>query len=284
MIAANSEQSTLTPEKIPHATLSLGAEKIPQLPGKSDEIWLANIYNEAGEDATAYLRICGKRQMMSELICSAIGRTLGLPIPPPFLVTVDRSLLPASQFLRTFIQPKEKCLMFASGAITGAINFAQLLKTNSPSANKMMAQWEAFPKVCTFDELFANTDRNLSNIIFQANILWIIDHAEAFGGSQADLYQLRDIATNEFPNLLIDTMKPSLQNSKRERLLTIAREVIMEIQEMDLHAILNNIGDEFISVDGGIDEVLNFINTRFMCTTRFLGRRLGVPQLTLVQL
>ena len=50
--------------------------------------------------------------------------------------------------------------------------------------NVVARYWPDLPKVVAFDEWLANPDRNMGNLIYVAQTLHIIDHAEAFGDAE----------------------------------------------------------------------------------------------------
>lgn len=279
--AANADYFAPKFDAITRGTLNEGAEKIPTGDNKTDEIWLGSINIDGTDDIAVYLRMSGKRQMMAELICAVLGRAIGLPIPLPFIVTVDRKKLPRSKRWASMEKGQKQCVMFASAAIEGKGNFTQLLQNNSDYARRLIQTWAQYPEAAIFDELLANVDRNYSNMLFRANIIWLIDHAEAFGGISASLFPLNEIAEDPFRNQLLDDFKADFTLPKRASILAIAKEMLLQIQQFDLKRMLQSIGDEHISADGGIAEVLNFLETRLLHTVPLICRRLDIPQLPL---
>jgi hypothetical protein len=279
-IAANEAMYVHTFAEISKGTLNFGAERI-KTKNTNEEIWLASIDIGDGNDLAVYLRISGRRQMMAELLCSIFGRALGLPIPQPFFVTVDKKKLNGSKLLKTINPTSKPCVMFASASITGAGNFAQLLDSQSAYAKKLLQGWAEYPTAGVFDEICANSDRNFSNIIFQANILWLIDHADALGGAQAELFPMEEFASTAFTNILIDRFQADFSQDQRISILKIAQEVINQTKKIDIHEMVASIGEEYISADGGIAEVVNFLTQRILHTMPLLRRRLGFPELSL---
>lgn len=279
--AANADDFAPYFGAITRGVLNEGVVKIPTNDNKTDEIWLGSINIDGTDDVAVYLRMSGKRQMMAELVCAVLGRAIGLPIPLPFIVTVDRKKIPRSKLWASMEKGQKQCVMFASAAIEGKGNFTQLMQGNSDYAKRLIQTWDQYPEAAIFDELLANVDRNYSNMLFRANIIWLIDHAEAFGGISGSLFPLDEIAGDSFKNQLLDDFKADFTLPKRAKILAIAKEMLQQIQQFDLNEMLQSIGDEHISADGGIAEVLNFLETRLLHTVPLICHRLDIPQLPL---
>lgn len=277
-IAANTGAYRLGFAAVRQGILNEGAERIPTQAGKTDEIWFGTANVGGVIDIPVYLRMAGPRQLMAELICSVTAPAMGLPVPLPFLVTVPRKKLPRSKLWK---KGQQHAVCFASQAIDNSGTFAQLLQQDSPYAKRLILAWQQYPDAAVFDEWLANVDRNYSNMLFRTNVIWLIDHADAFGGAVGELYPLADLTKTPFSNQLLDDFKSDFTPQKRHEFLKIAREMLAIIKDLDLSAMLDIVGHEHISVDGGAQEMLNFLHTRLDHTLPLLCQRLGIPELPL---
>ncbi|MEO8732204.1 MAG: HipA family kinase, partial [Rhodoferax sp.] len=179
--AANDSVFQFQPKPVRVLFLNEGAEQVfrqnQQL--KNDELWIGTAYDPHdpnADDISVYIRIADPMPVVAELLCSVIGRALGLPVPEPFMVSIHPGCLPGSKLL-----PSTTTSMAFASLNVGGTSFSQLLRSGE-SSKAMLRAWEHLIPVATFDEWMANSDRNLSNILFVSNALWIIDHAEAFHG------------------------------------------------------------------------------------------------------
>lgn len=278
--SANEAIFGIAPQPVRVLTLSLGAERIIRAgeENKPDELWLGNAFSTDDPDADdvpVYVRLARPMPVVAELLCSVIGRALGLPVPEPFAIHLPPIVLANSKML-----PETGALAFASHDIGGQ-TFNQLLKKDSPAAHAMLAKWSHLVPVATFDEWLANPDRNLGNIMFASNALWIIDHAEAFGGSKAEMFGLTAITKDTFTNQLGVHLAALLSEARIERLEACKTWVDMTASKLDVaDAIACADISRWQDQDQRV-ELLNFVNTRLTLTHSLLCNRLGHPQLNL---
>ena len=82
--------SSLAPERV--LRLNRGAIRVKRRNAgrRSDELWVGTGYNEtgAGDDVPLYARIGTSKHIVAELVCSVIGRVIGLPVPEPLIVRI----------------------------------------------------------------------------------------------------------------------------------------------------------------------------------------------------
>lgn len=281
--AANSARFDPLAEPVRVLRLNKGARKVPRrgAPGKRDELWLGSAWDDTrpGEpDIRLYVRAAELRPATAELVCAVIGRALGLPIPEPFLVRIGAGVLPRSRML----DPRAPETLAVGSHDASGCTFQQLLSADSVHALAMLLSWQHLVPVATFDEWMANTDRNLGNIVFAADCLWLIDHADALGGSQRDFYALAELTDAAFANRLGDMLQ-SLAAPRRADALAHARAwVANPAGALDLAAALHctrmvpwHTGDEQA-------ELLDFITGRLTLAHSLLCQRLGQPQLPLL--
>lgn len=280
--AANAPRFDPLAQPVRVLRLNKGAHKVPRRGSsdKPDELWLGTAWDERcpGEpDIPVYVRVGGLGQVTAELVCAVVGRALGLPVPEPFLVRIGAGVLPRSRLLD---RKAPESLAFASHDASGS-TFVQLLRADSSFAMQMLLQWQHLIPVATFDEWLANTDRNFGNILFAAGTLWLIDHAEALGGTQGRLYPLSQLTDAAFTNVLGDVLK-SLKTADRAAALTDAQAwVLHPAGALDLADALLCTGLAPWRTAAEEAELLDFIRARLTLAHSLLCQRLGHPQLAL---
>lgn len=259
--------------------LNRGAERIERAreENKDDELWLGSAYDPNdpdGDDIGVYVRIANPMPVVAELMCAVIGRSMGLPVPEPFLVSIDKGGLPASGLL-----PQEKPALAFASLNVGGQTFSQLLRGDSPTMQTMLMKWEHMIPVATFDEWMANRDRNLSNILFVANVLWIIDHAEAFHGKARGLFGLTDLIEDQSSNILGDILAKCSPSECAVHLEAAQAWLSKTAFQVDVQEAATCADIDYWQTPEQKAELLDFVTKRLTLTHRLLCTRLGHPQL-----
>lgn len=116
----------------------------------------------------AYVKAIPGRLIYAEVLTSLLGRSLGLPIP----ITV-----PAFARGSTLGIQADKVLCVAS-LDCGAAPIGRIARFDE--VNSLLNRWGHARLAIVFDELIANGDRNLRNILLGSDgKLWLIDHEES---------------------------------------------------------------------------------------------------------
>ncbi|GKQ33145.1 hypothetical protein [Pseudomonas syringae] len=98
------------------------------------------------------------REIAVEVVCAALGRAAGLPIPEPLLLVDD-----------------EKAWHYGSADV-GHPNLAQYVTPNDSSILEELTKWPPLLHAACFDELIANPDRNDGNLLYDGAGFFLIDH------------------------------------------------------------------------------------------------------------
>lgn len=262
-------------------TLDAGASRV-QRPGehaKTDELWLGNAYDPTNPDAateTLYLRVGSAPVLVAELVCGRMAHLLGLPAPEVFLVTVLAGTLPDSKLC-----PPETNSLYVGTRDVGGQTFSQLLDSNSQATARLLNTWPALGQVAAFDEWLANVDRNMGNLLYVAQTIHIIDHAEAFGGTMRTLFPLAELTETEFENKLARVLG-ALDPSRRMSILSdLGAWLKQTAGAMDVAATVRGAVHEALCNTAQHAELVDFIRRRLTITHRLLCNRLGHPQLQL---
>lgn len=258
--------------------LNRGAERVRRAreKHKPDELWVGTGYAHAGApDVAVYVRMAEAQPLAAELISAVLGRALGLPIPKPFIVVINRQDLPRSRLA------KRQPTTYAFGCqALGGQDFAQLLQADGDTALQLLLHWQHLVPATVFDEWLANVDRNLGNIVFAAQSLWLIDHADALGGTARNLYALSELTDTAFANKLGDILN-CLDHADRHGHLQQAAAWLDSAATLDLSDALALAGLDHWHNRAEQAELLDFVQTRLTTTHALLCNRLGHPQLSL---
>jgi hypothetical protein len=272
--AAN--ESAFTPTPVRLLVLDEGAKRVirDQETLKDDQLWLGDARDpQTDESFPVYLRITAPTPLVAELLCAVIARMLGLPAPEAFVVAVPPGVLTGSNAVAN--------MLYVGTLDVGGSTFSQLLRADSVSASNILRKWEHLVPVTVLDEWLANPDRNWGNILYVANTLHIIDHAEAFGGRSRNLFDLADLAEDQLTNKLAVFLTDS-NTAQRQSYLTKAKEwLTFTAGALDINVAIAIAQVTRWQTPEQEAELVQFITNRIKITHRLLCNRLGHPQLAL---
>lgn len=249
------------------------------LEDKEDELWVGDAFDplEPGAAATpVYVRIGKAGALVAELVCGRLARAMKLPAPEVFLISIPQGHLPNSK-----LASKAGHTLCVGTRDIGGTNFTQLLKTNGVGALPLLRNWSELPKVVAFDEWLANEDRNTGNLIYVAQTLHIIDHAEAFGGSARELFPLAELTGTSFNNLLAEMFTMFPPESRRELLDKVHTWMLENAATLDVQEVVSSALTSLWNTPEQDNELVDFIKARLTLTHSLLCHRLGHPQLSL---
>jgi len=261
--------------------LNKGAARVKrgQERSKSDELWLGDAFDpqQPNEPSiSVYVRLGGGGALVAELVCGCMARALGLPAPEVFVVRIKQGSLPRSKMTN----PKADTLCVATRDLGGS-SFTQLLTTDDDAAIHLLQQWPELGKVAAFDEWTANPDRNTGNLIYAAQSLHIIDHADAFGGRGRYLYPLAELTAQAFTNKLGELLN-CFDPGKRSTLLNdIEQWIADKATLLDVSEVVEHAGTRPWNTPHQDGELVDFLKQRLTVTHSLLCQRLGHPQLSL---
>lgn len=154
----------------------------------------------------AYIKVLDARQLVNELICSTLGRSVDLPVPEGFLVRTSANDLPESGILA---KVEGEVLIFASADVGRPSLKRRLTVDGAQFLASLLATWKHWDAASIFDEWIANPDRHPGNLLIEGpDKVWLIDHSHALTGPNwmaADLVSERvvrnQVAENCFSRL-----------------------------------------------------------------------------------
>lgn len=161
---------------------------------------------------------------------------IGAPVPQSYLAVASRTELPLSK--APAIGP-DLHLVFASAdaAVPSLKKFYDPAdQTVYEALRKRVAEWEDVGILYGFDTMFANTDRNIGNILIGAHDFWLIDHGRCFTGPAWDPAALDPALP--YSNRISSWLTPSLTDAQRARAASVAA-VAGAVEDAQLDALFD---------------------------------------------
>jgi hypothetical protein len=261
--------------KIVPALLLPGAALLPEDEKGINETYRGPIETASGR-TFAYVKLLETKQLINELVSSVLGRTLGMPIPPGFIVLVNREDYPDSEFLTAL--GLEKALAFGVESV-GYPDLKRRIKLEGDSVvEELFRTWTGWCDAMTFDEWIANRDRNQGNLLVGApGEVWLIDHGQAFTGPN---WAPRDLdPTVAVRNEIARVIAPHLALPERHRALRRATEIAEECKKVDVNDSLKEGFAAAFASDEEIEALRNFVAKRVNEVVRLIAMRVGLPVL-----
>lgn len=143
-----------------------------RISGSRNEVWLCPAYSGSTTLLMYVKPFLGIRQIVAELVGAQVGLCLGLPCPPPFLVSVaphhvggPRGGQARLTFGAQHVGPASRAFPVRSLSVM----LEMLKKTRHAEGT------------CLLDEWIANAVRGPGDILFDASkAVWLVDHEAAF--------------------------------------------------------------------------------------------------------
>ena len=134
-------------------------------------IWKGYVVTSDKTMEQAYVKkVSNINELYKEVICSLLGRAIGINTPEPIIVYVDKE--------HPQITSSSNELFF--GTIDCESNsFARYIEDNEFHEDEILT-YQDLHKILSFDELVANADRHSKNILFNGTTYFFIDHGETF--------------------------------------------------------------------------------------------------------
>lgn len=223
----------------------------------------------------AYIKVLGGRQLVNELLATAIGRTLNLPIPEGFLVRARPADLPDSKLLAAY---GNEALLFASREVTSPDLKRRLTSEGVDALGALLTAWSSWWKAMTFDEWIANADRHPGNILFGGpNDIWLIDHSHSFTGPTWQVAHLNH--SGMWRNQIADNRVPTLTLPGRIETRRLIATYVHDVSLVDCAlALTESMAAGFLDAKE-VAALTSFLQQRVSYLFDVLSTRLGIPNL-----
>ncbi len=252
--------------------------------GNDGETYKAELIASAGHSVTGYVKLSrDSRKLIAELVTAQVGRALGLRIPRPFIAILDTADL-REEFSSGF-SGKGLMVCYASEQ-AGKRSYSLERGLNNPGKALQLAIENQFDLAGTvaLDELVANDDRHLGNIIYTPanHEFWLIDHGRALTGTYWALWGLDDPAV-AVRNQLADSGASVWDQAKRKGIIDKARDLVTKCALLCLDELDHD--GHFAKIDPATDrqEIIDFLRERIHHTVPLLCNRLQMGHLSFTQ-
>jgi hypothetical protein len=234
----------------------------------TDRVWTGMIHTTTVGQRKAFIKVLPPRKLLVELLAAVVGRAHDLPIPEPFLITVQ------GHQLQKFPKPEARFWAFAS------------LDSESPSLSRLtrdpavaaqhLRRWKRVSEAVAFDSWLANPDRTTKNILLSDNgeHVALIDHEDAL----AEWMTPEQECANELMLLLCQeadefTRNRHLRNAQKAG-LDYPKTPLAEIRD-SCHWALH-----FTTLEE-VERLVGFLTARIQHLPNLLSAAAGVKQYTL---
>jgi hypothetical protein len=226
--------------------------------------------------ARAYIKILqDRRQLVNELICTALGRAAGLQVPEGFLLNALAQHLPESKFLAKY---GEDALIFGSAEIDQPSLRRRFIKPETEIMAELLSKWKGWVKAAIFDEWIANPDRHSGNLLLESfDLVWLIDHSHALTGQfweEADL-----IPDAVVDNQLADVGFPPLTLPERIAVRNETNELVKIFKTIDTDTVMQSCYLNLLLTPSEYNSVKKFLTERVSLLLKLICKRLGMPLL-----
>jgi len=223
--------------------------------GNLNIVWKCQITSDSGI-YTAYIKEISHDAIYTECVCAMAGRSLGLNIPKPFIVT-------------------DGVQFYFGSEDAGYESFKQFVDAGDSSIAKALLQWARLNECAIFDEWIGNGDRNQGNFLFDgAGDFTLIDHESAFGGNGWHKSNPKPATDNQYASCINN--QGDLAKLKLRKEATKQSTVYEQINHQGLCK--HNIAVNFISMQNQ-DNVLSFLINQSDSLVSSIQQRTGIPPL-----
>lgn len=215
-------------------------------------------------DVHAYVKVLPAERLFAETMSATIGRYFGLPIPLTALVIARGE---------TIGRGSGRCIALAS-VDTNAVPISRIISFDKIS--HLLSAWSGLHAAIVYDELLANRDRNLRNMLIGADgAIWLIDHEEALAEPLA-------MAGFNIRNHLLQMVVAEVSEFERHQAGRKLKGKAAPIYEMDFaaHAKASQPGYCQVS-DEHVTRVVAFLEARVHHMSKLVDNALGIKQQTM---
>lgn len=136
-----------------------------------NKIWKGFVVTSTNTMEQAYIKqVSDINELYREIICSLLGRAIGINTPEPLIVKVE---------LNHPNIPTSKDTIFFGTIDCSSPPFTRYIHDNELFDDEIL-KYKDLHKILCFDELIANTDRHLGNVLFNGLTYNFIDHGRTF--------------------------------------------------------------------------------------------------------
>lgn len=180
-------------------------------------------YVDAADGARhrAFIKDLSRKQLCNELLAAALGRSLGLPMPRPFLAVVDPEDLDNTfslEYAPTLGVSSYRLVFASEDAVSPSLSQVFIGEELEIIIDKLR-EWPSFWRSLVFDEWIANIDRHPGNyLLLSAGDISLIDHDQCFTGPFWTLPALDPVSPQK-NRMLQEHLQDGLSNDDRDQIV-----------------------------------------------------------------
>lgn len=215
-------------------------------------------------DLHAYVKVLPAERLFAETMSASIGRYFGLPIPLTALA-IARGI--------DVGRGSGKCIVLAS-VDTNAVPISRAI--NFDKVSHLLSKWSHLHAAIVFDELLANTDRNLRNMLIGGDgAIWLIDHEEALASPSLQ-------ASQNIRNHLLGMVIGEVSEFERHQASKKLKDRSAPVYTADFRAHAAASQPHYCQVDQiHVDRVVDFLESRVQHMSALMDGALGIKQKTM---
>jgi hypothetical protein len=222
----------------------------------------------------AYVKLLPAKQLVNEVVCSVLGRSIGLSIPEGFLVAVLRNDYPDSLALQA--SGLDDALGFGVVSLPHPDLRRRIKMEGVAVVEQFIKTWSSWREAMTFDEWVANCDRNQGNLLVGAEgDVWLIDHSHAFTGPSWVAVDLQPGVS--VPNQIADNIVPTLTLPQRHATWQLVQQLSAQFAAVDIENVLGLSRCDAFLGSADATALRDFLRLRTAELLRLIGQRLGLP-------
>lgn len=252
--------------------------------GRDSETFKVELLDQNNRTETGYVKLTADpRKVIAELAASQVGRALGLMIPRPYMAVANTAEIPA-EFQSAFANTGTMVCFASRQAGHLSYSLERAFQRQPDDTHVAIAKHFDIDSAIAFDELIANTDRNLGNIIYSPDSkqVWLIDHGRALTGEYWATWGLDDPGVY-LRNELADARSHAWDEGRRRKALARAQALVTSCAELCMDD-LDKEG-HYAKIDSTTDrrQIAAFLKERIQHMVPLLCQRLQIAQLPLGQ-
>ncbi|PWV66018.1 hypothetical protein C7443_101506 [Plasticicumulans acidivorans] len=234
-------------------------------------VWKVALATESGR-ANAFLKLLPAHQLISEAVCTLLGRAVGLDLPRGFLVEATPDTLPDADW-----QPGEAARLGFGSEDAEFQSFAFAIHHGSAAIERELMQWQGLAPLAFFDEWVANTDRHFRNLLYRGGEFIPIDHSHALTGHDWTPERLTPSAT--VVNQMLTFATRYLSEHQRFQWRRSAADCTAGYHRVPLDELAEYAELERYATPKQTLAVLDFLRRRIFHVPKLAAGKLGLPEL-----
>lgn len=234
-------------------------------------VWKVALATESGR-ANAFLKLLPAHQLISEAICTLLGRAVGIELPRGFLVEVTPDTLPEVAW-----QPGETTRLGFGSEDAEYRSFAFAIRCRSAAIERELMRWNGLAPLAFFDEWVANTDRHFRNLLYRGGEFVPIDHSHALTGH--DWTPARLTSTVSVANQMLALAASYLSEHERHQWRRNSTAISAGYRCVPLDELVERAALERYATPEQTLAVLDFLRKRVFHVPTLAAGKLGLPEL-----